>query len=289
MLAVVAGGLYMSAQRLVFLNSSSRIQGFHVWESFIFILNGIVFLIIGLELPEIVAGLKTEGIPLTTAIGYGLLITGVLIGSRIISAYTAMLATFIFRPNVAMRFRREVRFITPLLLGWSGMRGVVSLAAALAIPVTLESGIEFPQRDLILFITFIVILVTLVLQGLTLPRFIQRSGAFDAIVLEETTEDARQQVRQGLKANAQQFLKNKLASDSEDQSSMRHLVKLWEEQVDATGDGWMTEKTRKVFLELLETQRQYLAELNKDPKIDEEIIRLAQYQIDLEEIRLKMS
>ena len=71
-LAVVSGGLFMSARRLVFLNSASRIQGYSVWESFIFILNGIVFLIIGLGLPEIVSGLHAEGIPLSTAIGYSL-------------------------------------------------------------------------------------------------------------------------------------------------------------------------------------------------------------------------
>src|SRR4029077_13134620 len=93
-LAVVAGGVYMANRNLVFLNSASRIMGLNVWEAFIFILNGIVFLIIGLELPEIVAGIRSEGIPLRTAIGYGVLVTVVLILARMISAYTAMLATY---------------------------------------------------------------------------------------------------------------------------------------------------------------------------------------------------
>ena len=99
-LAVVAGGLYMANRKIFFLNSASRIMGYNVWESFIFILNGIVFLIIGLDLSEIVAGIRSEGIPLRTAIGYGLLVTVVLILTRMISAYTAMLATYIFRRNV---------------------------------------------------------------------------------------------------------------------------------------------------------------------------------------------
>ena len=99
-LAVVAGGLYMSNRNLIFLNSASRIMGYNVWEAFIFILNGIVFLIIGLDLPEIVQGIRSEGIPLRTAIGYGVLVTVVLILARMISAYTAMLATYIFRRNV---------------------------------------------------------------------------------------------------------------------------------------------------------------------------------------------
>src|SRR3569833_192400 len=93
-LAVVAGGLYMSARRMHFLNSESRIKGFSVWESFVFILNGIVFLVIGLDLPEIVEGLHKKGIPVSTAINYGLVVTAVLIGARVISAYVAIIATY---------------------------------------------------------------------------------------------------------------------------------------------------------------------------------------------------
>ena len=144
-LAVVAGGLFLSTKRLVFLSSTSRIKGYSVWESFVFILNGIVFLIIGLELPEVVGGLRADGIPLSTAIGYGVLVTGILIGARMISSYAALVATFLFRrsviPHASLRGRR---FLMPLLLGWTGMRGVVSLAAALAIPITLADGTAFP-------------------------------------------------------------------------------------------------------------------------------------------------
>jgi Na+/H+ antiporter len=288
-LAVVCGGLFMSTQRLVFLNSTSRIQGFHVWESFIFILNGIVFLLIGLGLPQIVEGLRAEGTPLSTAVGYGLLITGVLIGARIVSAYAALVATFIFRPSVAPRGSRRNLMIIPLILGWSGMRGVVSLAAALAIPITLSDGIEFPQRNLILFITFIVILLTLVVQGLTLPHLIRRSRVYDNIIIEENAQQARQKVRQGLKENAHVFLKIKQADEPDEEISVPHLVKLWEEQENVTDGNWMSDKTKAVFMELLESQRQYLEDLNKDPKIDEEVIRHALYQIDLEEERLKLS
>jgi CPA1 family monovalent cation:H+ antiporter len=169
-LAVVFGGLYMSNKRMIFLNSTSRIRGYSVWESFVFILNGIVFLIIGLELPEIVGGLRSEGIPLGTAIKYGVWVTVILIAARIVSSYAAMIATIVFRPTVAPRASStRRRLMMPLLLGWTGMRGVVSLAAALAIPVTLENGTPFPYRNLILFITFVVILLTLLVQGLTLP------------------------------------------------------------------------------------------------------------------------
>ncbi|QKJ30691.1 Na+/H+ antiporter [Mucilaginibacter mali] len=288
-LAVVSGGLFMSARRLEFLNSESRIKGFSVWESFVFILNGIVFLIIGLELPEIVEGLHAKHIPLGTAIGYGVLVTAILILARMISAYAAMLATFIFRPNVAPRARRRNRtWLLPLVLGWSGMRGVVSLAAALAIPITLDNGTEFPQRNLILFITFVAILLTLVIQGLTLPYFITRWNVFDGITNHEAEHATRKQMKQGLKQHIYKFLKNKHENELLDHPGIEKMIKQWEERSKAGDEVLMNEKTKLIFVELLESQRQYLSELNKDPNVDEDIIRIQLYQIDLEEERLKI-
>ena len=288
-LAVVSGGLFMSARRLVFLNSTSRIQSFSVWESFVFILNGIVFLIIGLELPEIVDGLRARGIPLRSAVGSGVLVTGVLIAARIISAYAALLATFIFRPGVLPRARsNRRRWLMPLLLGWTGMRGVVSLAAALAIPITLDNGVAFPQRNLILFITFVVILLTLLVQGLTLPYIITRWRLFEGVIEEEPAELTRQNMKHGLKQHVYQFLKAKYENEPTGYAGMDKFLKHWEERTKATDDSGMPEKTKVIFVELLEIQRQYLTELNKDPTIDEEIIRQQFYQLDLEEERLKI-
>jgi CPA1 family monovalent cation:H+ antiporter len=288
-MAVVSGGLFMSTRRLIFLNSASRIRGSSVWESFVFILNGIVFLIIGLELPEIVDGIRSKGIPLSTAIGYGLLVTGVLVAARIMSSYAAMVATFIFRPGVMPRASsRRRQMLMPLLLGWTGMRGVVSLAAALAIPVAMDNGTAFPQRNLILFITFIVILLTLAVQGLTLPYFIKRFRVFDTIFNDEAEEPAKQKMKQGLKQHVYQFMKDKYDKELIGHAGMEKFMKHWEERTKATDDSWMNEKTKVIFFELLESQRQYLSELNKDPSIDEEIIRQQLYQIDLEEERLKI-
>lgn len=287
-LAVVSGGLYMSAKRLIFLNSTSRIKGYSVWESFVFILNGIVFLIIGLQLPEIVEGLHSEGIPLSTAIGYGLLVTGVLIAARMISAYVALIATVIFRPGVIPHASsRRRRWLMPLLLGWTGMRGVVSLAAALAIPVTLN-GQVFPHRDLILFITFVVILLTLLVQGLTLPYLIQRTLFFEDIFNEKKEELARKSIKHGLKQHVYKSLKSKYDNELNGHAGIEKFLKHWEERADAADDSWMNEKTKSIFIELLESQRQYLSELNKDPSIDEELIRHQLYQIDLEEERLRI-
>ncbi|MNJ85795.1 Sodium, potassium, lithium and rubidium/H(+) antiporter [compost metagenome] len=288
-LAVVSGGLFMSARRLIFLNSASRIRGFSFWESFIFILNGIVFLIIGLELPEIVAGLRSDGISLSTAIGYGVLVTAILILARMISSYAAMISTLIFRPGVAPRTgptAKRQRLLLPLMLGWTGMRGVVSLAAALAIPVTLN-GAPFPHRNLILFVTFIAILLTLVIQGLTLPYLINRWGLFNHFINEESEEATRKEMKQGLKQHVYEFLKEKHENDENGHAGLEKFLKQWEEKSKSSDESGITEKTKALFIEVLESQREYLAELNKDPKINEEIIRRQLYQIDLEEERLK--
>ncbi|MBS1749023.1 MAG: Na+/H+ antiporter [Bacteroidetes bacterium] len=288
-LAVVCGGLYMSAKRLSFLSSTSRIMGFGVWESFVFILNGIVFLIIGLELPEIVSGFRSNGIPLQTAIGYGLIVTVVLIVSRIISSYVALIATIIFRPNVTPRTTSgRRRWLMPLILGWTGMRGVVSLAAALAIPAVTIGGAVFPQRDLILFITFVAILFTLLVQGLTLPYIIKRSGIFEDLTQQQNEKLSIQKVKQGLRQHVYHFLKNKYEKELHSHEGMEKMLKHWEERTKAADTTWLNEKTKPVFIELLQSQRQYLSELNKDNSIDEDIIRRQIYQLDLEEERLKI-
>ena len=174
-----------------------------------------------------------------------------------------------------------------MVLGWTGMRGVVSLAAALAIPVTLSDGSAFPHRNLILFITFIVILLTLVVQGLTLPVLIRRAKVFEDI-MEEPAEIAKQKLRLGLQEHTHRFLQDKYDHELHGHDGLQKILEHWEEKVKASNDDRINKKTTPLFLEMLESQRKYLSDLNKDDGIDEEIIRWQIYQIDLEEERLKM-
>ena len=289
-LAVVAGGLYMSNRNLIFLNSASRIMAYNVWEAFIFILNGIVFLIIGLDLPEIVHGIRSEGIPLRTAIGYGVLVTAVLILARMISAYTALLATFIFRRSVMPRAgSRKRQLLIPLLLGWTGMRGVVSLAAALAIPVTLANGQNFPHRNLILFITFIVILLTLLVQGLTLPFIINRSKLLETVAFNNEPEEiAAEKIRKGLKEHTHHFLKTKFDGEWNGNLHVQKLLQYWEEKIKMPDEDWRNEKTKKMYFEMLDSQRTFLMQANQDASLNEDIVRTQLYLIDLEEERMKL-
>lgn len=172
-MSVVCGGLYLSYHSIHILNSASRIRGINVWHSFTFLLNGFVFLLIGLGLPDIIDGLRKDGVSLTMATVYGLIVTAVLIIVRIMASYGSIFFTRFVSRYITVA-SNQTDFRTPFIVGWSGMRGVVSLAAALSIPLALEDGTPFPHRSLILYITFISIVGTLVLQGLTLPFIIKK-------------------------------------------------------------------------------------------------------------------
>ncbi|KAA5533464.1 Na+/H+ antiporter [Taibaiella lutea] len=288
-LAVVAGGLLLSNRRLSFLTSASRIMGYSFWEAMIFILNGIVFMLIGLELPEIVAGLRSNGIPLREAILYGVVVTAVLILVRMISSYIAMLATILFRPNVAPGGgNRRRMWKMPLLMGWTGMRGVVSLAAALSIPVTLN-GAPFPHRNLILFITFMVILLTLLIQGLTLPYFIRRIN-ITSYSRELQEEEAKLKVKGLLVVETVRLLKEMQQQDAyKNNFYLQRIVEQWEHKISQPENLKMDHSTKEAYLELLEKQRLFLLELgSNDPEIHDDIIRWQAFQIDLEEERIRL-
>lgn len=284
-LAVVSCGLLLSNNRHRFLSSKSRVQGTNVWESFCFILNGLVFMLIGLDLPQITKGL--EEVSLMTAIGYGVLITVVLIVSRIISSYGAVIVTLIARNFITVADRRHPGYKTPFILGWTGMRGVVSLAAALSIPVYLNNGNGFPQRNLILFITFIVILLTLLIQGLTLPYFIRKiklPNIYDPVPHNE----AYNQVRQELAQFALLYLKTNYDGQVENNTSLQHLIQKWEQHIKGIDNESISQDLKHIYLDLLNQQRQWLINKNKeDQTLDESIIRAQMHYLDIEEEKLR--
>ncbi|MEP7375416.1 MAG: Na+/H+ antiporter [Chitinophagaceae bacterium] len=291
-LAVVSGGLLLSSQRHSMLSYQSRIQGVNVWANIVFVLNGLIFLLIGLQLPLI--SQQLGDISLATAIGYGLAISALLIITRLICTLGASLFT-----------RFMSRFITvadnnpgwkgPVIIGWAGMRGVVSLAAALSIPLVVEAGKPFPYRNLILFITFIVILVTLVLHGLTLPWLIRK------IKLEDRYSP--------IPANKQEMIiQKKLALTSlqlldekhmEDRLSNKHVNNFYErlkldqhffekalDEVNQTEDSSL-KNYQTIYLALLEQQRHLLNKMNQRSEFDEDLIRKYLSLIDLEEFKIR--
>ncbi len=288
-LAVVSGGLLLSNKRHWFLSSTSRLRGINVWSSLAFVLNGLVFVLIGLDLPEITAGLKQEGSSFIGAIGFGLLITATLIVVRIMAAYGAVFVTLIARNFITVADSRHPGYQTPILLGWTGMRGVVSLAAALSIPLKLSDGAGFPQRSLILFITFVVILGTLLLQGLTLPGLIARVKLPDYFYEDESSEQKTEHIiHREMSAYALSELKDGYAGQWEHSSVLQQLAAKWEGKSNNNPEAAFTPDALNIYFDLLNKQRKWLLAKNEtDEHFDEEVMRKHLKLIDIEEEKLR--
>src|SRR5688500_7707316 len=171
-LTVVVCGLYMAYHSSEIFSQQTRLQAYGAWNTVTFILNGVIFILIGLQLPQILSTI--EGHSFTTLLKYGAIISGAVIIGRIIWVYPGA-----YLPRLSKKIREaepEVNVKLVTIVAWSGMRGVVSLAAALALPLTVAGDQPFPNRSLILFLTFSVIFSTLVLQGLTLRPLIKWLG-----------------------------------------------------------------------------------------------------------------
>jgi len=167
------------------------------------------------------------------------------------------------------------------------MRGVVSLAAALAIPITLQNGTPFPQRHLILYITFMVILLTLLIQGLTLPFIIRRANLMSHSN-EQEEEKTKHEVKHKLVKETVRLLKEKQERGMLNDPHLQRMIDQWEHKINQPEKFTLSEDSKKNYLEILEQQRIFLATLNKDPDLDEGVIRQQIYQIDLEEERVRL-
>lgn len=285
-LAVVSGGLFLSQKSHLFLSQRSRLRGGNFWSTLGFVLNGLVFMLIGLQLPVIVNQLGS--VKLSQAIGYGLLISGVLIVARILctlgaSAFTRWISQYITTADSNPGWRG------PLIFGWAGMRGVVSLAAALSIPLHLSSGAPFPQRDLILFITFMVILVTLVVQGLTLPMVIKWMHPDNRNPFLPEKEQERI-LRKKLAYYGLQFLNDGNKEVIDGNRGLQQLRARFENDQLPVEENieQVHEDYHRVYLQLLERQRKVLHELNKKNEIEDEVVRKYLTMLDLEEEKLRM-
>lgn len=290
-LAVVSGGLFLSSKRQSMLNYRSRIQGVNVWTNVVFVLNGLIFLLIGLQLPSITRQLGDTS--LGRAIWYALAISFVLILTRLLctfgsSLFTMFMSRFITVADANPGWRG------PLVLGWAGMRGVVSLAAALSIPLTYE-GLPFPYRNLILFITFIAILVTLVLQGLTLPWVIRkvRPGDKYATIPEHKQEII---IQKKIAQASLQFLEEKYGEDCLLKEHLKNLharlkldLRFLDRELEEMNNPSKNSSNdyHSIYLDLLDRQRRLLNEINSVAEFDEELIRKYLALIDLEEFKIR--
>lgn len=291
-LSVVSGGLLLSNKRQRMLNYRSRIEGVNVWSNIAFVMNGIIFLLIGLQLPSIVKQLGTVSVG--TAIGYGLAISLVLIITRMCCTFGAVLFTR-FAGKFITVADRNPGWRAPIILGWAGMRGVVSLAAALSIPLVIQGDQPFPHRNLILFITFIVILMTLVLQGLTLPWVIRKVNMEDKY-RKITDQEQELIIQKKIAHGSIQYLEEKYGHEK---SKNKHLENLMARlQIDLSflqrdfkevmnADGNALASFQRIYLELLEHQRKLLNDINHRAEFDEDLVRKYLSLVDMEEFKMR--
>ena len=290
-LAVVSGGLFLTFRSGDIFSYETRLQAVSVWQTLVFLLNGIVFIMIGLQLPEITGGLGEYSVG--EVIFYAVVISIVTIIIRLIWIYPgAYLPRFLFRsirekePNPGWR----LVFIT----GWSGMRGVVSLASALAVPLTLDTGGAFPHRNLILFITFIVILCTLVLQGLSLPWIIKKLN----IASGDSHEKQEMEIRYKLATAVLDHITTNYASETANIDAYKRVKERYERMVQITSNKLNNEEAKeeapsflpayyKMLYEMIEVRRKEIKEMRREKSFNEEILREKERELDLEEARIR--
>lgn len=292
-LSVVSGGLFLSFRSPEFFTYESRLQINGLWETLVFLLNGFVFILIGLQLPDIISGLGNYSIG--EAILYAVIISLLTIIIRIIWVFpNAYIPRYLFKsirvnePNPGWR--------SVLLVAWSGMRGVVSLASALAIPLTLTTGEAFPHRNLILFITFMVILVTLVLQGLSLQPLIR----FLKIEVNEKESEKIQALalRVQLAEAVLSYLDTNYHDEIESNETYKRVRDRYERMIEVTkrklekqeaeeeGVSFLP-RYRQMLVELVEVRRNELNRFRHSSEYNEELIREREWELDLEEARLR--
>jgi monovalent cation/hydrogen antiporter len=290
-LAVVSGGLFLSYRSHDILSYDSRLQSQSVWNVIVFLLNGVVFILIGLQLPEVVRGLGEYS--LHAAIWYGIAISAVTIFVRLVWVYPGAYLPRLLSKRIRKR-ERAPGWKPVFLIGWAGMRGVVSLASALAVPIALSNGDAFPHRNMILFITFCVILSTLVLQGLTLPLIIR----WLKIEVKDNEEEERLALRLRLANVAVEYITTSYPEESQSVEAFSRLKARYELIVTITnkqlkkeeGDNIAADflpRYRGLLIELVSIQRQELKRMRRDNEFSDEVLRSKETELDLEEARVR--
>ncbi len=291
-LAVVVAGLYLGIRSPQLLTYKTRLQAGPFWEMLEFLLNGFVFILIGLQLPEVMGVLAGHSIPVRKLAWYAFLISVAVIAIRMLWVFPA---TYLPRLLFKRLCRHEPcpswKHVT--IVAWTGMRGVVSLAAALAVPLTVRNGSPFPNRDLILFLTFIVILATLVLQGLSLPVLIRWLGIPDDLSMEKEERDARLEANRAALARLNQAAETDPAKADalqrlrvEYEDHIRQLESA-EPQSAGTALRLFSSEYEKLSQEALMTERATLIKLRDQDVINDEVLRRIQRDVDLAEARLR--
>lgn len=293
-LAAVTVGIYMGRLTSVLTTPVTRIQGNAVWEIVQFLLNSALFVLVGLQLPGVLDGL--DGMSTGELVRDGALVAATVIVTRLLWVFPIT-----YLPRALTPVRRRKRAAPPwrgtLIVAWTGMRGAVSLAAALAIPLTVDGGGDFPHREEIIFLTFSVILATLLLQGLSLPYLIEALGLGD---IDDGTEHEENVARKRAARAALDRLEELAEEDwvREDTAERiggmyryryrRFSARFADDDGESVEIEARSEDYQRLARELLEAQRATVIEMRDTGEINDEVLRVIERELDLEDTRLEI-
>ena len=292
-LAAVAAGIVLGWRAPDIASARMRMQGFAVWELLIFLLNAILFILIGLQFQVVLDGL--QGRSAGDLALWAAAVCAAVVGARLLWLFTAPYVIRMVDRRQSQRARR-VGARERVVVAWSGMRGAVSMAAALALPLATRAGEPFPGRDLLIFLAYSVIVFTIVVQGLTLPALIRRLG------LEEDDSEHEEELSARLAAAeaALERLEHLASEDWTREDTVDRARRMYEyrrrrfaaQQDGADGDSMAIEERslayQRLVQELIAAQRRALVELRKQGAINDEVMRRIQRELDLEESRLEI-
>ncbi|OBA59866.1 Na+/H+ antiporter [Mycobacterium sp. 1100029.7] len=289
--AVLVSALVLAYAGPVVIRARSRLMSYGFWDMATFLINGTLWVFVGVQIPAAVRGINGVDGGLRHALFIALAVTGAVIGSRIFWGEITTLLLRVLDRREVQRERRvpwRQRFVT----AWAGFRGAVSLAAALAVPATTLSGAPFPDRSLLIFIVVVVILTTVLVQGISLPAVVRW-----AHMPEDTAYAAELQLARSVGAKAAlealPMVANELGASPK---MLSRLQKEYDEHAaivtecdDGTSTGDLTrrdELVRQVRLGVLHHKRRAITTLRNQKVIDDIVLRELQAEMDLEEVQL---
>jgi Na+/H+ antiporter len=289
--AVVVSGLILTYVGPRVIRARSRVLAFAFWDLTTFMLNGSLFVLVGLQIPRAVREIRAVDMGFAHAVLIALAITGVVIATRLLWTFLLAYVVRAVDRRPSQRARR-VGWRQRMVSGWAGFRGAVSLAAALAVPTTIAGGAAFPDRDVIFFVTCVVILVSVVVEGTTLPAVVRW-----AHLPEDTARAEELRLARTTSAHAALDALPRLAADLGVDGDLLERVRAeYEEHAAAmlaaddpddhtdAAQGW--ELTRRLRLGVLDYKRRAVTELRDQNRIDDIVLRELQASMDLEEVRL---
>jgi monovalent cation/hydrogen antiporter len=288
-LAAVTVGIYVGWYTPELTTFQTRLQGDAVWEIFTFLLNAVLFGLVGLQLRPILDSL--EGRSTGSLLADGAIVAVAVILTRLVWIYPA---TYI--PRWAWKRIRErdpyPPWQHPALIGWAGLRGAVSLAAALALPLSIDSGEPFPQRSFVIYIAFCVIMATLVLQGLTLPAVIRLLRLEEDGISDKEETKARIHAAEAALGRLEELAGEEwVRPDTAERmrGAYRFRASRFAARFDDEDDGEIEERSQsyqRLRRELLDAERNAVLELRRQGRINDTVMNRVQRDLDLEDARL---